>query len=67
VNDQFVVLPPHLDVYFEFSQKLFTSSKITLQIHKKDEEDMVLVNVKTRDRRKQLVMGQRKLDELVRN
>jgi hypothetical protein len=41
----------------------------TLQIHKKGEEDMVLVNVKTssqmEDRRKQLVMGQRKLDELV--
>jgi hypothetical protein len=41
----------------------------TLQIHKKGQEDMVLVNVKKssqmEDRRKQLVMGQGKLDELV--
>jgi hypothetical protein len=46
-----------------------TSSKTTLQIHKNVQEDMVLVNVKTsfqmEDRRKQLVMGQEKFDELV--
>ncbi len=63
------MLPPHLDAYFEFSQKLFKSSETTLQIHKKVQEDMVLVNVKNisqmEDRRKQLVMGQGKLDELV--
>jgi len=69
VNDQSTVLSPHLDAYFEFSQKLLTSLETTLQIHKKGQEDMVLVNVKKssqmEDRRKQLVMGQGKLDELV--
>jgi hypothetical protein len=69
VNDQSIVLTPHLDAYFEFSQKLLISSKTTLQIHKNVQEDMVLVNVKTsfqmEDRRKQLVMGQGKFDELV--
>jgi len=38
---------PHLDAYFEFSQKLFTSLETTLQIHKKGQKDMVLGNVKT--------------------
>ncbi len=69
VNDQSTVLSPHLDAYFEFSQKLLISLETTLQIHKKGQEDMVLVNVKKssqmEDRRKQLVMGQGKLDELV--
>jgi hypothetical protein len=40
------MLPPHLHAYFEFSQKLFTSSETTLKTHKKGQKDMVSIDVK---------------------